>query len=88
MNTKNSFEDLDGLNLIYQQTLDNMRKEPEIRGRPPRENNAPADISDKQMKALGRKHLIMMLRDAQAELDQLKGEYEALLTGLHAGITL
>jgi len=50
--------------------------------------SAPADITDKQMRALRRDHLIMMLRDTQAELDQLREEYEALLMGLHAGLAL
>jgi len=58
------------------------------RNNPPREKTVPTDMSDRQMKALGRNHLLMMLRDTQAELDQLRGEYEKLLTGLHAGIAL
>ena len=52
------------------------------------ELTAPTDITDKQMKALGRPHLIMMLRDSQAELALVKRDYEALLMGLLAGISL
>jgi len=52
------------------------------------QRSTPADISDKQMRALGRNHLIMMLRDTQTELNQLREEYEALLSGLYAGLAL
>jgi len=50
--------------------------------------SSPADITDKQMKALGRTHLILMLHDTQAELDQISRDYEALLTGLYAALVL
>jgi len=52
------------------------------------EPTAPAGVTDKQMKALGRTHLILMLRDTQAELDQIKRDHEALLTGLYAALVL
>jgi len=48
--------------------------------------SAPADITDKQMRALGKEHLILMLRDARAKLDQVSGEYEAFFVGVCAGL--
>jgi len=50
--------------------------------------SAPAGITDKQMRALGKEHLVLMLRDSQAKLEQVSGEYEAFFMGVCAGLAL
>ena len=47
---------------------------------------APAKITDRQMRALSKKHLFMMIRDLEAELQREKGEKENLLQAYRAGI--
>ncbi|MCL2671092.1 MAG: hypothetical protein FWF10_03540 [Clostridiales bacterium] len=46
---------------------------------------AKAAITDKQLRALGRRHLLLMLRDQEAELRQLREERELLLLAYSAG---
>jgi len=43
-------------------------------------------ITDQQLRALGRKHLLMMIRDLEMELEQAKQENDNLLLAYQAGI--
>jgi len=46
---------------------------------------APPAISEQQLRALSRKHLLMMLRDLEKELHQERSEKEHLLLACRAG---
>lgn len=51
------------------------------------ESRAPTVITDKQMKALSRRHLLMMLRDSEARLAQVEEENKKLRKAFIAGFT-
>jgi hypothetical protein len=45
----------------------------------------PPRINEKQLRALSRRHLLMMIYDLQEELIQIRGEKEAMLQAYQAG---
>jgi len=50
------------------------------------ESNQAPPITDQQLRALTRKHLLMMLRDLEKELIQERSEKERLLLACRAGL--
>jgi len=53
---------------------------------PMAESRQTPPITDQQLRALTRKHLLMMLRDLEKELMQERGEKEHLLLACRAGL--
>ena len=47
---------------------------------------APPSITERQMRALSRKHLLLMLHDLEKELLQVKRERDNMLTACRAGM--
>ena len=52
---------------------------------PPKNPSAKRAITDRQLHALSREHLLMMIRDLEKELGQTKGELDHVLLAYQAG---
>jgi len=53
-----------------------------------KEEQKTPGITDRQLRALTKKHLLMMIRDLETELVREKGEKENLLLAYRAALTL
>ena len=56
----------------------------------PTPENSPMKpvLMEKQLRAMSRKHLLMMIRDLERELSQVKTEKEDMLLAFRAGVEL
>ena len=59
-----------------------------LRNYKPAEDAEAPVITDRQMRALGKKHLFMMIRDLETELAQEKHEKQNLLCAFSAGMNV
>jgi len=71
-----SIVEIDAIIKNNKQTLDDCRSKAQP---------AESKITELQLKALSRKHLLMMILDLQEELDRLKEENEKMFTAYQAG---
>jgi len=80
------------MGLVSLQTKSRRTKPPSDEACSPSEKTAAKDgqakpaMTDRQMRALSRKHLFMMIRDQEKELAQLKKEKADILLAFRAGV--